>query len=96
MRRLLFDHWFMEDNRFSISVLNYHVVITPDYSEEKLRIKEVITNSNRDTLVLYFNTLEAATNFAECVVAKSTNLDVINQNYQDLINDTSYVKRLYL
>ena len=78
MKRIEKNHWFVNNNQLSISLMNFYVSITFNQNKDTYFVLDVI-DSDMNHLYFYFNTLEKAINFTEEIVAHSkTNVDVIN------------------
>ncbi len=77
MERMNLDHWFINENTLSISLMNFYIEVSQYENCYQLRI----INSNMKKLDLYFNTMEDAVEFTESVVSKCFTFEEILDNY---------------
>lgn len=78
MKRLELNHWFSKDNKLDISLMRFYVEINIT-NNNLFQMK--IYDSNQDTIVLNFKTLEEAITFTEETINKCQNIDDITNNY---------------
>jgi len=83
MRAFLLNHWFINNNKLSISLMCFYVDIEVLVEEGKLLYKLELYDSNKVALSFTFETLEDAIIFVD---------DVINNNYSINLLD---IKRTY-
>jgi len=82
MNRIKLDHWYLDENQLSISLMNFYVSIEIclDFNN-MLYYKLNINDSKNNKLIIYFQTIEDAISFTEQIVANSLNLDEISNRY---------------
>jgi len=85
MEKLLLNHWFINENNMSISLMRFHVSINTYVKDDKLSFVLVATNSNMDKLALSFDSLESAINFTECEITLCDNFNDIAEHYKTKI-----------
>ncbi len=93
MEKINKNHWYIEDNSLLISLLRFHVKISIINNNDNLIFSLEIVNSNMESLLLYFNTLEEAISFTENVISNKNNLIEIATSYQESREEKKYVKK---
>ena len=53
-----YHNWYIRENEISISLMNYHVRIIPNFNDNILYFKLVITNNEMKKKSYLFDTLE--------------------------------------
>lgn len=86
-KRLELDHWFINEDSLSISLLRFYVNI----SKPELSYKLDIYQDSKVVSSLFFDTLEDAISFTEEVIVNCKDIDEINNSYQ--IQDKKMRKR---
>ncbi len=88
MKKIELNHWIVNDNNLSISLMHYHVTIKVLKNDERILFQLEVIDSKRNKLVFNFYTLEAAMSFTENVVSKcSSNIEVANTYIEMFSND---------
>ena len=82
MGRIKLDHWFINDNELSISLMRYYVDINISY-DEKVNILLRVIDSDRKELFFDFDSLEKAIIFTEAVINKCPNYQAIEDAYNN-------------
>lgn len=85
MNKINLNHWFIDGNIMSISLLRYHVEISILKNNSFIYYGLDIINNDREKLVFNLYTLEDAIYFVENIVAISTNYDEILCAYEKMV-----------
>lgn len=93
MEKINKNHWYIVDNSLLISLLRFHVKISIINNNDNLIFSLEIVNSNMETLLLYFNTLEEAISFTENIISNKNNFIEIATSYQESREEKKYVKK---
>ena len=83
MRRVELDHWFIDRNELNISLMNFHVGISPLIIEDHVYYKVRIVDSNRKDSIYIFENLEKSVEFTEEIVNKVFSLEEVGELYKD-------------
>ena len=83
MERLKLNHWFVGDNKLSISFLRYHVSIRILKNDKTIFYQLEVMNSNREVLLFNFYSLEDA-------IQKSKTLKEIIKSYQEQCKEEKF------
>ena len=97
MSRIELDHWFINGNELSISLMRYYVSIEMVKDDENITfLLNISTGSGGEKIVLPFKEIEDAIVFTENIVRFSDNFDEIRRIYYDTLYDQKrYVKWRY-
>ncbi len=90
MERLKLNHWFVGDNKLSISFLRYHVSIRILKNDKTIFYQLEVMNSNREVLLFNFYSLEDAIIFTEQTIQKSKTLKEIVRLYQEQFKEEKF------
>ena len=90
MERLKLNHWFVGDNKLSISFLRYHVDIKILRNNEFVFYQLEVMNSNREVLLFNFYSLEDAMVFTEQTIQKCRTLKEIIKSYQEQCKEEKF------
>ncbi len=92
MDRIKLDHWFINKNSLSISLMNFFVKIQfQKINNDLVFISQIIEENNQ--LFLSFDDLENCISFIENVVAKCQNIDEVYNNYYEIKSKRLELKR---
>ena len=92
MNRIELNHWFIDNNSLSISLMNFCVKINHHIiSNNTCFVMQVI--HEQDNIFLYFNSLEEAIKFTENIVINCTNMDEVLNKYHELNGKILSLKR---
>lgn len=90
MNTLDLNHWFIEKNEMSISLVKFYVKITILHDNQNVYYQLYIKGDYDKELLFNFYTIEDAIRFTEQVVSKCDNtLEVIN-NYNLMFNNGEF------
>ena len=78
MRRIKLNHWFINDNRLSISLINFFVEIDMN-SEYKYVLHAVNKESH---IYIEFNTIEECIDFTENTIVNCKDNDELYREYK--------------
>ena len=90
MIRLELNHWFINNNSISISLMRYFVEINIDYNDVNLFYRLIIRDSNKNELVFNFYSLEDAIWFTENVINKCESFKEIINEYENEFNNNRF------
>ena len=90
MIRLELNHWFINNNSISISLMRYFVEISIDYNDVNLFYRLIIHDSNKNELVFNFYSLEDAIWFTENVINKCESFKEIINEYENEFNKNRF------
>ena len=90
MIRLELNHWFINNNSISISLMRYFVEISIDYNDVNLFYRLIIRDSNKNELVFNFYSLEDAIWFTENVINKCESFKEIINEYESEFNNNRF------
>ena len=90
MIRLELNHWFINNNSISISLMRYFVEINIDYNDVNLFYRLIIHDSNKNELVFNFYSLEDAIWFTENVINKCKSFKEIINEYESEFNNNRF------
>ena len=92
MNRIELNHWFIDNNSLSISLMNFCVKINHHIIRNNTCfVMQVI--HEQDNIFLYFNSLEEAIKFTENIVINCTNMDEVLNKYHELNGKILSLKR---
>ena len=88
MERINLDHWFVKENKLSISTMNHYVDITVCKNDKDIFYRLKVVDGKRKEIVFNFYTLEDAIAFTEQTIAKSrTNEEILNKYVDQFESD---------
>ena len=90
MIRLELNHWFINNNSISISLMRYFVEISIDYNDVNLFYRLIIRDSNKNELVFNYYSLEDAIWFTENVINKCESFKEIINEYESEFNNNRF------
>ena len=82
MKKLELNHWFIKDNKLDISLMRFYVEI--NIKDNKFKMK--VYDSNQETILLNFNTLEEAITYTENIINNCRNIEEILDKYNEYID----------
>ena len=91
MKNLELDHWYIKDNELSISLMRHHVSIGILRNDKNIFYQLGVIDSNRESLLFNFYTLEDAVRFTEDVISKCMNNKEILKQYKELLYNEQFV-----
>lgn len=91
MKKVELNHWYINDNNLSISLMRHHVKIKVLKNDERVFFQLEVIDSKRNKLVFNFYTLEDAISFTENVVAKCSNNIEITNAYIEMFNNDEFI-----
>lgn len=82
MSKINLNSWYIKDSKLSVSLMRYHVSITPIISDEQA-IKAIlkVVDSNMENNKYNFDNIEDAMMFTENVINNCTSLEEIDNGY---------------
>ncbi len=80
--KIKLNHWFIDNNKLSISLMRFYVIISI-YKNDNLCFILRVNNGNMEDMYLYFNTLEEAIAFTEEKIDNSRSFDEILIAYKE-------------
>ena len=90
-RRVKMDHWFIDNNKLSISLMNLYVDLTI-YRE---KVFERIVDNNMNEKYYEFNSLEDGIYFAEDYIKNLFTLEEVDEQYKKFKNGNNLSRKLY-
>ena len=75
------NHWFINNNELSISLLRFYVRINIMSNDNNIYFKLTVINSLMKKNTLYFDSLEEAISFTENTISNSIDFESINNVY---------------
>lgn len=90
-RRIKMDHWFIDNNELSISLMNLYVDLTI-YRE---KVFERIVDNNMNEKYYEFNSLEDGIYFAEDYIKYLFTLEEVDEQYKKFKNGNNLSRKLY-
>ena len=90
-RRVKMDHWFIDNNKLSISLMNLYVDLTI-YRE---KVFERIVDNNMNEKYYEFNSLEDGISFAEDYIKNLFTLEEVDEQYKKFKNGNNLSRKLY-
>lgn len=81
MRRFKLNHWFINDNQLSISLMRYYVDIDMTVDDDDTSVILRVVDSNRKELFFDFDSMETAVAFTEAVIDKCSTYNDIEEAY---------------
>ncbi len=75
------NHWFINNNELSISLLRFYVRINIMSNDNNIYFKLTVINSLMEKNTLYFDSLEEAISFTENTISNSIDFESINNVY---------------
>ena len=94
MAKDLCDHWYVIDNRLSISFMKFAVTIKTLLKDNKIFYVLTVYDSDMNEIPMEFYDLESAVEFSEEVIAKSKNIREIVHLYKEMYyNKNERIKR---
>ena len=82
--KIKLNHWFIDNNKLSISLMRFYVIISI-YKNDNLCFILRVNNGNMEDMYLYFNTLEEAIAFTENQEQQNS-----NSNKEKIDNSRSF------
>ncbi len=82
MRSVKLNHWYLDENELSISLMRFHISIEICHNGDNLFYRLRIIDENRKELIFNMYTLEDAIWFSEAVINKCMDIDEIIDNYR--------------
>lgn len=92
MKRIDLDHWFVGDNKLSISLMKFFVRITICKNDDYIFYGLEVYDDNRVCLIFNFYSLEDAIKFTEEVIAKCFEKEEIINAYIEKFDKKTKVK----
>ena len=90
MIRIDLNHWFVNDNSITISLMRYCVKICIDYNDINIYYRLTVYDSDMNELVFNFYSLEDAVWFTESVINKCNSYHEIIEQYEKNFNDKKF------
>lgn len=84
MKRIEKDHWYITDNKLSISLMSQYVDIEVMKNDKFVFYKLRVIGGDREELVFNFYSLEDAVHFTEDVVSKCYTNEEVSKRYREL------------
>ena len=94
MNKIKLNHWFLNDNELTISLMRFFVKIQILMNDEFIYY-QLVVKSEDDSLTFNFYSLEDAVCFCEKVISQCKNKDEIVDKYKELFNNCEF-KNPYL
>ena len=85
MQRIEFDHWFVNNNELSISLMRYFVKIESYVVDDDLCVMLTVIDDNINNLELCFTRLEDAISFAENEINGCKSFEEILERYANVL-----------
>ena len=76
--KLNLDHWFVTENTFSISLMNFYIVIEPKHNGDFMYFPFHVYSDGQELLTFNFYNLEDALNFGESLNRMFTKEEIID------------------
>ena len=94
MRKIEMNHWFIDENSLSISLMHFWVkiIMYKKDNNEICFVTHVI--DNQDNLFMYFDTLEEAMMFTEKVINDCISIDQVTEKYKNYCNKNNKILML--
>ena len=83
MKPLQLNHWYVQDNKLSISLLRYYVSIEM-VMDGTVSFLMKVYDGEGECLVFHFSTLEEAVTFTEDVISNKRLMGDITNSYQKI------------
>ena len=83
MKKIQLNHWWVDNNKLSISLLRYYVDIHTTYKDSSLSYLLRVINNNQEQLIFSFSTLEEAITFTEDTINECKEFQEITEFYQN-------------
>ena len=83
MPRIELNHWFIKDNKLSISLWHFYVAINMFLYDDEIIFQLKVNDDEKNYMGFNFFTLEDAIDFTENVIANSSTLDDILNKYRE-------------
>lgn len=90
MERINLDHWFVKDNKLSISLMRFYVSIDIHHNSRSIYHQLKVIDGNRDSLVFNFYTLEDALAFTENLINKCNTLNEVIAKYEEQFEQNKF------
>ena len=92
MSRINLNHWFINGNEISISLMRFYIKIKILHNNQVLYYQLYIKGENKDELLFNFYTIEDAICFTEQVVNKCDDTIEIMEKYKLMYNNGEFEK----
>lgn len=86
MKIVELNHWFIKDNKMSISLMNLYVEIKPLIKNKKLVFSLKVINSEMNELLFLFDSLEEVFFFTENTIKNMRKLPEVAEAYSEYKN----------
>ncbi len=90
MKNIELNHWYIKDNELSISLMRHHVSIRILRNDKNIFYQLAVIDSNRESLLLNFYTLEDAVRFTEDNISKCMDNKEILKQYKELFYNEQF------
>lgn len=90
MKNIELNHWYIKDNELSISLMRHHVSIRILRNDKNIFYQLVVIDSNRESLLFNFYTLEDAVRFTEDNISKCMDNKEILKQYKELFYNEQF------
>ena len=87
MKKIKRNHWYINDNHMSISLLRFYVDIEITTNDIFIILQMTVIDEGQKKLVLDFYTLEDAIYFTEDIITCGSTLEEITSMYQELFSN---------
>ena len=82
MSKINLNSWYIKDSKLSVSLMRYHVSITPIVSDEKvIKATLKVVDSNMENNKYNFDNIEEAMMFTENIINNCASLEEIENGY---------------
>ena len=86
MEPIKLNHWYVHDNRLSIALLRFYVMISILPVGDSLYCSLQVGNGPAgENCILSFPTLEEAISFTENIISQANSLEGIRSAYQEIV-----------
>ena len=87
MNNIKLNHWFVDKDELSISLMNFFVKINIVFYEDYIYYELNVIKDSIQCLTINFYSIEAAITFTEDVIDKCSSVEEIVINYERLFNE---------
>ena len=91
MEKIRKNHWYVNKNRLSISLIRFHAEINVVYKDDNICAILIVTRDDRKTLSLNFDSIEDAILFTENELVNCKNFEDVLYVYGTYIRTTSMI-----
>lgn len=92
MNKIELNHWYMDGNELSISLMRFYVKIQILKNNQMIYYQLYTKGENNKNLTFNFYTIEDAIFFTEQIIAHSYDIDEILKKYVSMFENNVFIK----